>query len=144
MTGLISGLFISRCMTGKISDSFLNSDKLNFKMFLLNFRFEVFGLARQRHGITVRFSISCEKLGRITILSEYRQSSSRAVIWQKPLLIHFIEIIESDIMSDNINCFNRFNLSDNNCSQIRTHKKMFKIRYKTLLGSSKLEQLWKA
>ena len=110
-------------------------------MFLLNFRFEVFGLARQRHGITVRFSISCEKLGRITILSEYRQSSSRAVIWQKPLLIHFIEIIESDIMSDNINCFNRFNLSDNNCSQIRTHKKLFKIRYKTLLGSSKLEQL---
>ena len=90
MTGLISGLFISRCMTGKISDPFLNSDKLNFKMFLLNFRFEVFGLARQRHGITVRFSISCEKIRRITILPEYRQSL-RAVIWQKPLIIHFLK-----------------------------------------------------
>ena len=47
MTGLISSLFNSKCMSGLILYfKRLPQDFLNFKMLLLNFRFEVFGLAR--------------------------------------------------------------------------------------------------
>lgn len=55
-------------MTGKISDILRLLEDWILKCFFLNFRSEVFGLARQRHGITVRFFYILSK-----ILLNYRQ-----------------------------------------------------------------------